>query len=231
MRRWGIRTSSCAARSRACGPICHRTRRAMRRMTSDIRTRSSLIAVIALAGAARCLADRRVQLPLKRAGAGSLRHAAAAGAARHDQAVLRRVSQRPREDRPASASRDSRRRASASMPTCSRRRCASCAGASCRRPALEQPDAAAIDSLVAWLEDSLDRAAGQAHVPDQVVLHRLNRKEYANAVRDLLAVDFDATRGAAGRRRRPRASTTSRRRCRCRRPSSSNTSSPRAPWP
>ena len=49
------------------------------------------------------------------------------------------------------------------------------------------------DALVAWLETSLDKAAGQAHVPDTVVLHRLNRKEYANAVRDLLAVDFDAT--------------------------------------
>jgi mono/diheme cytochrome c family protein len=59
-------------------------------------------------------------------------------------------------------------------------------------PGARQPDAAAIDSLVAWLEDSLDRAAGEAHLPDQVVLHRLNRKEYANAVRDLLAVDFDA---------------------------------------
>ena len=30
-------------------------------------------------------------------------------------------------------------------------------------------------------------------MPDKVVLHRLNRKEYANAVRDLLAVDFDAS--------------------------------------
>ena len=60
-------------------------------------------------------------------------------------------------------------------------------------PGARQPEAAAIDSLVAWLENSLDRAAGQAHVPDRVVLHRLNRKEYANAVRDLLAVDFDAT--------------------------------------
>jgi mono/diheme cytochrome c family protein len=60
-------------------------------------------------------------------------------------------------------------------------------------PGARQPDAAAIDSLVAWLENSLDRAAGQAHVPDRVVLHRLNRKEYANVVRDLLAVDFDAT--------------------------------------
>ena len=59
-------------------------------------------------------------------------------------------------------------------------------------PGARQPDAAAIDSLVAWLEDSLDRAAGKAHLSDQVVLHRLNRKEYAHAVRDLLAVDFDA---------------------------------------
>src|SRR6185295_10245551 len=60
-------------------------------------------------------------------------------------------------------------------------------------PGARQPDAAAVDSLVSYLEDSLDRAATQAHIPDQVVLHRLNRKEYANAVRDLLAVTFDAT--------------------------------------
>ena len=59
-------------------------------------------------------------------------------------------------------------------------------------PNARQPDSAAIDSLVGWLEQRLDRAAGQAHLSDRVVLHRLNRKEYANAVRDLLAVDFDA---------------------------------------
>jgi mono/diheme cytochrome c family protein len=60
-------------------------------------------------------------------------------------------------------------------------------------PGSRQPDGAAADALVAWLERTLDRAPGQAHVPDQVVLHRLNRKEYRNAVRDLLAVDFDST--------------------------------------
>ncbi len=60
-------------------------------------------------------------------------------------------------------------------------------------PGARQPDAAAIDSLVAYVEDSLDRTARSAHVPDRVVLHRLNRKEYANAVRDLLAVEFDST--------------------------------------
>src|SRR5437667_8667750 len=60
-------------------------------------------------------------------------------------------------------------------------------------PGARQPDGAAVDALVGWLERSLDRAEGQAHVPDTIVLHRLNRKEYSNAVRDLLAVDFDAT--------------------------------------
>ena len=59
-------------------------------------------------------------------------------------------------------------------------------------PGARQPDSAAVDALVAFLETSLDRAPGQAHVRDKVVLHRLNRKEYTNAVRDLLAVDFDA---------------------------------------
>ena len=64
-------------------------------------------------------------------------------------------------------------------------------------PGARQPAAAAVDSLVAYLEASLDRAATQAHAADQVVLHRLNRKE-TNAVRDLVAVNFDAERGAAG---------------------------------
>ena len=63
-------------------------------------------------------------------------------------------------------------------------------------PNAKQPDAKSIESLASWLEDSLDRsrsgAAVKAHVTDKVVLHRLNRKEYANAVRDLLAVEFDA---------------------------------------
>jgi mono/diheme cytochrome c family protein len=59
-------------------------------------------------------------------------------------------------------------------------------------PGAKQPEAKDIDALVSWLESSLDKAEGKAHIPDQLVLHRLNRKEYANSVRDLLAVDFDA---------------------------------------
>src|SRR5215469_1961377 len=59
-------------------------------------------------------------------------------------------------------------------------------------PGAKQPDGKAVDSLVAWLEDSLDKIPSQAHITDQVVLHRLNRKEYENAVRDLLLVDVNA---------------------------------------
>ena len=59
-------------------------------------------------------------------------------------------------------------------------------------PNARQPEPAAVDGLVAWLETSLDARAGRDHVLDRVVLHRLNRKEYENAVRDLLAVDINA---------------------------------------
>src|SRR3954471_22112118 len=60
-------------------------------------------------------------------------------------------------------------------------------------PGVRQPDGATADALVGWLETTLDRAETKAHIPDRIVLHRLNRKEYSSAVRDLLAVDFDAT--------------------------------------
>jgi mono/diheme cytochrome c family protein len=59
-------------------------------------------------------------------------------------------------------------------------------------PGVKQPDAATADALVSWLENSMDRVEGAAHIRDRVVLHRLNRKEYRNAVRDLLAVDYEA---------------------------------------
>jgi len=58
-------------------------------------------------------------------------------------------------------------------------------------PGAKQPDGKAVDSLVAWLEDSLNKVPTQAYVTDQVVLHRLNRQEYANAVRDLLLVEVN----------------------------------------
>jgi hypothetical protein len=58
-------------------------------------------------------------------------------------------------------------------------------------PGAKQPDGKSVDSLVAWLEDSLDKVPEEARITDQVLLHRLNRKEYENAVRDLLLVDVN----------------------------------------
>jgi mono/diheme cytochrome c family protein len=56
-----------------------------------------------------------------------------------------------------------------------------------------RPDAAVRQAVVASLETSLDRAAAAAPNPGRPLAHRLNRAEYANAVRDLLAVDVDVT--------------------------------------
>ena len=48
--------------------------------------------------------------------------------------------------------------------------------------------------LAAWLEAALDRAAAAHPNPGRTEpFHRLNRAEYQNAVRDLLAVDVDVT--------------------------------------
>jgi hypothetical protein len=55
-----------------------------------------------------------------------------------------------------------------------------------------RPDPAARDALVTWLEDELDRNATPSLPPPG--LHRLNRTEYANVIRDLLAFDVDAAR-------------------------------------
>ena len=55
-----------------------------------------------------------------------------------------------------------------------------------------RPDQATYDAVVAWLETELDRAALENPDPGRPTLHRLNRTEYRNAVRDLLAVDIDA---------------------------------------
>jgi mono/diheme cytochrome c family protein len=54
-----------------------------------------------------------------------------------------------------------------------------------------RPDSATADAMVAWLETSLDAAAAAAPNPGRPVAHRMNRAEYANAVRDLLAVEID----------------------------------------
>jgi len=58
---------------------------------------------------------------------------------------------------------------------------------------MPRPDEATVDKFTGWLETSLDRAAATHPEPGRSTLHRLNRTEYGNAVRDLLDLDIDAT--------------------------------------
>jgi mono/diheme cytochrome c family protein len=61
-------------------------------------------------------------------------------------------------------------------------------------PGRPRPEKAAHDTFVSWLEGELDRAAAANPDPGRTeTFHRLNRTEYQNAVRDLLAIDIDAT--------------------------------------
>lgn len=56
-----------------------------------------------------------------------------------------------------------------------------------------RPDTGQTDEFIAWVEDYLDHAATTDEHAGSVGLHRLNRKEYANAVRDLFGIEVDAT--------------------------------------
>jgi hypothetical protein len=57
---------------------------------------------------------------------------------------------------------------------------------------MPRPDQATADSFLKFLETSLDQAALDAPNPGTVSLHRLNRAEYQNAVKDVFGVDVDA---------------------------------------
>jgi cytochrome c551/c552 len=55
-----------------------------------------------------------------------------------------------------------------------------------------RPDRTTMDAFADKLEAELDRAAAANPNPGFTGLHRLNRTEYANAIRDLLVLDIDA---------------------------------------
>src|ERR1700722_9953561 len=59
-------------------------------------------------------------------------------------------------------------------------------------PGMPQPSQQDVDALVDWLESTLDDSS-KAHLAGHVPVQRLNRTEYANAVKDLLAVEIDPT--------------------------------------
>jgi hypothetical protein len=56
-----------------------------------------------------------------------------------------------------------------------------------------RPARAALDSFAAELETRLDKAAAANPNLGTLALHRLNRTEYANVIRDLLAIDVDVS--------------------------------------
>src|SRR5690348_9386205 len=60
-------------------------------------------------------------------------------------------------------------------------------------PGMPRPTETEYAAFTGWLAGSLDRAWEGKSTPGRYVVHRLNRAEYANAIRDLLAVDLDVS--------------------------------------
>src|SRR5712671_3518002 len=58
-------------------------------------------------------------------------------------------------------------------------------------PGVARPPAADVQSLAAYLETTLDKAGAANPNPGSVRIHRLNRAEYSNAMRDLFGLDVD----------------------------------------
>src|SRR6266850_497933 len=54
-----------------------------------------------------------------------------------------------------------------------------------------RPEQAAVTAFLSALEAELDRVSAAAPDPGRVVSHRLNRTEYVNVIRDLLALEID----------------------------------------
>src|ERR1700676_3010435 len=53
-----------------------------------------------------------------------------------------------------------------------------------------RPDEAAYDGFATYLETALDSAAAAKPNPGRPAVHRLNRAEYSNAIRELLDLDI-----------------------------------------
>jgi len=60
-------------------------------------------------------------------------------------------------------------------------------------PGARRPDPATYEALSSWLENEIDRSTAGRSNPGTVGVHRMNRAEYQNAIRDLLALEIDAS--------------------------------------
>src|SRR5688572_11533909 len=167
MRRWGTATSSCVVRSRVCGAICPLTRRDM--MTTSMRFALSLALAALLVAAAPGVFTAQQAPPVT----------PAAGAEAH-LATVKQYCSGCHNDRSKMAGvsfEGLTADAIAKHPDLFEKAVRKMRGRVMPPPSARQPAPAAVDSLVAWLEASLDRAANPAYLRDDVELHRLNRKE------------------------------------------------------
>jgi mono/diheme cytochrome c family protein len=57
---------------------------------------------------------------------------------------------------------------------------------------MPRPEPGALNEFAAYLETTLDRAAMANPNPGRTIVHRLNRTEYANAIKDVLGLDVNA---------------------------------------
>jgi len=58
---------------------------------------------------------------------------------------------------------------------------------------MPRPTDGVLQAFTGWLESELDRTAAVNPNPGAPAVHRLNRAEYGNAIRDLLALDIDSS--------------------------------------
>jgi len=59
-------------------------------------------------------------------------------------------------------------------------------------PGAPKPPFAAVSAFATYLEDSLDKASAVNFNPGSVRIHRLNRDEYANSMREMFGIDVNA---------------------------------------
>src|SRR6185369_4027427 len=57
----------------------------------------------------------------------------------------------------------------------------------------KRPERGSLDAFAKSIEDSIDHFAASNPNPGRAPLHRMNRVEYANAIRDLLALEVDSS--------------------------------------
>ena len=56
---------------------------------------------------------------------------------------------------------------------------------------LPHPAPAVVDQFASWLEGELDKTSAAAPNPGRTLVHRLNRTEYGNAIKDVLGLEID----------------------------------------